>query len=523
MDNKVFVYDTTLRDGMQVSGTHFTVEDKVRLAVLLDEMGVSYIEGGSPSYNPKDEEFFRRMERISLKNAQLVAFGSTCHSGLSPENDENINYLGTSKCENICIFGKASLYHVNKVLNVSSDENLSLIYSSVKYLKDNGKNVFFDAEHFFDGFAENPEYAYSVIDTAFSAGASFVFLCDTNGGRSTDEISDTLRLVRSKGYSSIGVHFHNDIGMATASTVSAVKIGINSIQTTLTGVGERCGNADLFEIIPTLQLKMGYNCLPEGSLSKISSYYFKACEILNQKALSRHPYVGRNAFSHKGGTHIDAVLKEFDSYEHINPESVGNSRKMVLSEVSGRAAVWAKISQILPDVEISDTDVALVLNRLKNMEFEGFQYESADASFEILVRKTLGIDKKFFTLKDYKIISGGAGSSAIVDVFVENQEEVTAANGQGPVDALDRAFRKALGRFYPELNKMYLVDYKVRVLDSAKATASKVRVLIESSDGEKNWVTTGVSEDIIEASWIALVDAHEYMLYSSNVPKNSGL
>jgi len=523
MCRKISIYDTTLRDGMQGVGAHFTVEDKVRLAMLMDEMGVTYIEGGSPAFNPKDAEFFKRMEYVNLKNSELVAFGSTCHAGVKPSDDESLGVLSKISFKNVCIFGKAWNLHVKSVLGISKEENLALISESISYLYNCGKNVFFDAEHFFDGFKEDSEYAVSVIETALKSGASFVYLCDTNGGCTTEEISEICNYVVNRGFCNIGIHSHNDIGMATACTVSAVTKGLNSVQTTLTGVGERCGNADYFEIVPTLQLKLGFDCISSDVMGKMSSFYYRACELLNKKTFKRHPYVGRDAFGHKGGTHIDAVLKENKAYEHVDPDAVGNIRKMVLSEMSGRAAVAAKIRHVLPELVVNDDQVSEVLLRLKDLEFNGFQFEGADASFELLVRRTLDIHKQFFTLKDYKIISAGDGSSAIVDVFVEGQEEVTAANGQGPVDALDGAFRKALGRFYPELNKMRLVDYKVRVLDSSKATASKVRVIIESADGEKNWVTVGVSEDIIEASWIALVDAHEYMLYSSSSPKNSGL
>ncbi len=522
MNNRVILYDTTLRDGMQYVGSHFTVEDKVRLALMLDKLGIDFIEGGSPAYNPKDAEFFRKISEYNFNKSKLVAFGSTCHAGTLPENDKGLNQLAELSLEYICLFGKAWKFHAEKILGVSAEENLLLIKNSIEYLVNKGKKVIFDAEHFFDGYKDDNNYAVKVINTAFEAGAEFVYLCDTNGGTTVNELIDILKSM-DMDFNKLGIHAHNDIGMATALSVTGVQLGLKSVQTTLTGIGERCGNADIFEILPTLQLKSGFMCVENDVIKNLSDFYYKSCEILNQKAVSKSPFVGRNAFSHKGGTHIDAVIKDSRAYEHINPEEVGNSRRMVLSEMSGRAAVTAKIKRILPDVNVDSEDVSSVLNSLKDKEFEGFQYEGADASFELLVRRTLNINKEFFKLNDYKIVSSGNGSSAIVDVFVDNQQEVTAANGHGPVDALDSAFRKALGRFYPELNKMRLVDYKVRVLDSTKATASKVRVIIESGDGHRNWVTVGVSEDIIEASWLALVDAHEYMLYSSNSPKNSGL
>jgi 2-isopropylmalate synthase len=522
MAEKIHLYDTTLRDGMQGVGAHFTLDDKVKLARLLDSMGVSYIEGGGPGFNPKDAEFFARMEREPLKHSRLVAFGSTCRTDSTASEDRGLRLLGDTSAPCVCVYGKAWKLHVDKVLGTTPEHNLELIKDSVSYLKDRGKEVFFDAEHFFDGYEDDPVYAAAVVKCAFQAGASRVFLCDTNGGTDTERMIAILESPEIKGLQHIGLHAHNDMGMAVANAVAAAGHGADCLQVTLNGIGERCGNTDLFCVLPGLQEKLGFCCVPEDTVKNLTAYYYKASDILNMKAFSRAPYVGRDAFSHKGGTHIDAMLKDARAYEHMAPETVGNTRRMVLSEVSGKAAVNAKIEKLFPDLTVDKTAVSTVLERLKNLEFEGFQFEGADASFELMVRRTLGINKSFFKLIDYKIVAAGRNSCAIVDVCVGDQEEVTAANGMGPVDALDKAFRKALGRFYPELNKMRLVDYKVRVLDSGMATASKVRVLIESTDGEKNWVTVGVSEDIIEASWQALVDAHEYMLYSSNMPKNSG-
>ena len=523
MAERIQIYDTTLRDGMQGVGTHFTLEDKVKLAQLLDNMGVSYIEGGGPGFNPKDAEFFSMMEQKPLKNSQLVAFGSTCRTDRLACEDQGLKLLADTWVKCICVYGKAWKLHVDRVLGTTPAHNLDMIRDSIRYLRERGKEVFFDAEHFFDGYEEDPAYAVSVVKCAFEAGASRVFLCDTNGGMDTERLIEILESPEIKALTRIGVHTHNDMGMAVANAMAAASHGADCLQVTLNGVGERCGNCDLFTVIPGIQEKLGFSCVPEETLKCLTAYYYKACDILNTKAFSRAPYVGRDAFSHKGGAHIDAMLKDGRAYEHMSPEIVGNTRHMVLSEVSGRAAVIAKVKKLLPELAMDEAGVCTVLERLKDLEFAGFQFESADASFELLVRRTLGIDQSFFRLIDYKIIAAGRNSSAIVDVWVEEQEEITAANGMGPVDALDRAFRKALGRFYPALNRMRLVDYKVRVLDSGMATASKVRVVIESTDGEKNWVTVGVSEDIIEASWQALVDAHEYMLYSSNIPKNSGL
>ena len=522
MRGKIHIYDTTLRDGMQGVGAHFTLEDKVRIARLLDSMGVSYIEGGGPGFNPKDAEFFARMEKEPFLHSQLVAFGSTCRADTAAAQDRGLQLLADTSVKCVCIYGKSWKLHVDKVLGTTPERNLDIIRDSVRYLTERGKEVFFDAEHFFDGYRDDPDYAVSVVKCAFDAGASRVFLCDTNGGTDTERMIEILESPAIKTFQHIGIHAHNDIGMAVSNAIAAAGHGADCLQVTLNGLGERCGNSDLFSVIPGLQVKQGLWCVPEETVKNLTAYYYKASDILNMKAFSRAPYVGRNAFSHKGGVHIDAMLKNEKAYEHMAPEAVGNTRRMVLSEVSGKAAVVSKIKKLLPDISVDTESASNVLERLKSLEFEGFQFEGADASFELMVRRTLGIDKCFFRLMDHKIVASGQKSSAIVDVWVDEQEEITAANGMGPVDSLDKAFRKALVKFYPELNKMRLIDYKVRVLDSNMATASKVRVLIESTDGEKNWVTVGVSEDIIEASWQALVDAHEYMLYSSNTPKNSG-
>ena len=523
MAERIHIYDTTLRDGMQGVGAHFTLEDKLKITRLLDSMGVSYIEGGGPGFNPKDAEFFARMDKQPLKHSQLVAFGSTCRTDTTAAEDRGLRLLGDISVKCVCIYGKAWKLHVEKVLGTTPERNLDIIRDSVGYLRARGKEVFFDAEHFFDGYEEDSDYAVSVVKCAFAAGASRVFLCDTNGGTDTERMIEILEDSAIKNFKHLGIHVHNDMGMAVSNAIAAARHGVDCLQVTLNGLGERCGNSDIFSVLPGLQEKLGFRCVPEETMKSLTAYYYKASDILNMKAFSRAPYVGRDAFSHKGGVHIDAMLKDNRAYEHMAPEAVGNTRRMVLSEVSGRAAVVSKIKKLIPNLSVDTAGASNVLERLKNLEFEGFQFEGADASFELMVRRTLGMDRCFFRLIDYKIIASGHNSSAIVDVWVDEQEEVTAANGMGPVDSLDRAFRKALVKFYPQLNKMRLVDYKVRVLDSNMATASKVRVLIESTDGEKNWVTVGVSEDIIEASWQALVDAHEYMLYSSNMPKYSGL
>ena len=517
---RIEFYDTTLRDGMQGVGSHFTIEDKLRIAKLLDDMGIAYIEGGSPGFNAKDAAFFRKMREGTLSNAKLVAFGSTCRVDCAAEEDPGLRALAEAGTEYVCIYGKTWDFHVTDILGTTLEKNLSIIKDSICFLRSCGKSVFFDAEHFFDGYKANRDYALETIKTAESAGACNITLCDTNGGTVTTELISVLRdpALHVSPACTLGIHAHNDSGMAAANSAAAVSCGATLVQGTLRGLGERCGNADLFTVIPAVQLKLGYDCLPAASMRRMTDYYYQLTDILNMKPFAKAPFVGRDAFSHKGGTHIDGVIKNSASFEHVPPEAVGGVRRTVLSELSGRAAVTEKVEKLMPSVKLNSDEMRKIVEKLKEMESEGYQYEGADASFELLVRRLLGIHKSFFKLRNYKVITsdqlpGGAETaSAIVDVWVGDAEEVTAANGMGPVDALDSALRKALERFFPALGNMRLIDYKVRVLDSKRATASKVRVLIESSDGTSDWITVGVSEDIIQASWNALVDAHEYLL-----------
>lgn len=516
---KIVIYDTTLREGMQSVGISYTVKDKVRLAKLLDEIGVSYIEGGIPGANPKDDEFYNEISRHKFKNAKITAFGSTCRPGVNPEDDLLMGALVNAGTESVCIFGKSWLLHVRDILGCTPEENIRIIKSSVEFLKNNGKEVIFDAEHFFDGYNEDKDYAINSIKAAFDGGADYVVLCETNGGILPSDFAlviDDVILAMPDKKERLGVHVHNDCGMAVANSLIAAQKGISMIQVTLCGWGERCGNADLFTVVPNLQLKCGFNCVE--NLDFLYDAASKASNIANIKLNKSTPYIGVNAFCHKAGMHIDAVMKNSASYEHILPECVGASRRFMLSEVSGKAAVVEKIKKLLPDITDKDIDPSVIADEIKRLELEGYQFEDADASFEIMVRRLLGIQKEWFKLESYKVVNynqdekGKSTASAVVDVFVDGEEEVTAANGIGPVDALDKAFRKALGRFYPQISQMRLVDYKVRVLDTKQATASVVRVVIESTDGESVWSTVGVSADIIEASFYALTDSHEYLL-----------
>lgn len=510
------VYDATLREGAQGAGASFSLEDKVKIARLLDELGVAYVEAGNPSSNPKDKAFFDRMLKEPLKTAKLVAFGSTCRKDRSPEEDANMKALLMARTDCVAIFGKAWDFHATEILGVSLEENLNMIRQSVVYLCGKGKRVFFDAEHFFDGYKHNPEYAMEVLKTAKEAGAYSLVLCDTNGGCFPHEVQTITQKVVAAFGECIGIHVHNDTGMAGANTVEAVLGGANLVQVTMNGLGERCGNADLFTVVPNLQLKLGYACIPTESMRRITLYCRQFSEIANLSIDDKTAYVGKNAFTHKAGMHIDGVSKNPISFEHISPELVGRSRTFLLSEVAGRMAVIQKAKSIVPEMDKHSPEATLILEKLKELENKGYQFEGAEASFELVIRRLLGLYQPLFTVKNYKAISdapeGEEFAYAIAEVEVGGEVEINAGKGNGPVNALDFAMRKALERFYPKLKEVYLTDYKVRVLDSKLASASKVRVLIESTDGKATWTTIGVSQDIIQASFLAMVDSIEYKL-----------
>jgi len=517
VDKKITVFDSTLRDGAQSEGVSFSVEDKIKVVKVLDELGVSYIEAGNPGSNPKDLEFFKKIKNVEIKNSKIVAFGSTRRRDLKPEEDKNIQSLLDSDTEIVAIFGKSWDFHVTNIIHASLEENINMIGDTISYLKKMGKNVIFDAEHFFDGYKANSKYALSTLKAAYEAGAFCLCLCDTNGGCFPNEISEITKTVCEKFDIDIGIHCHNDCGMAVANSIMAVEAGASHIQGTFIGFGERCGNATLSTIIPNLQAKRGYNIIPENNLKNITVTARKIAEIANFKLNPAMPYVGKSAFAHKGGMHIDGVSKSPHSFEHIDPEIVGNERKFLTSEVSGRSTILSIIKKIAPNIEKNSPETDLVIQKLKELEYQGYQFEGADGGFELLIRKTLGKYKPFFELVNFKLISEqpyseGQSASAVIKIIVDGKTEITAAEGDGPVNALDKAIRKALEVFYPALSTVHLTDYKVRVLDGKTATASKVRVLIESTDGNDIWTTVGVSKDIIEASWIALVDSIEYKL-----------
>ncbi len=514
---KIIVYDSTLRDGAQAQGISYTVEDKLKIVERLDKLGVAYIEAGNPGSNPKDLEFFERAKKIRFSNAKLIAFGSTRRVNIRVEDDANVNSLLKAATDSVAIFGKAWDFQVKDILKTTLEENLSMIYDTVKFFTDKGIEVVYDAEHFFDGYVANPEYAVKTLKAAVDAGASSLCLCDTKGGFMPLETYEATKKMVELFNVPIGIHCHNDNGMAAACSVVAVQAGATQVQGTINGFGERCGNANLCSIIPTLQLTMGYSCIPDESMDNLTAVARAFSEIANVVHDERAPYVGKTAFAHKAGMHADAVNKNTTAYELINPAAVGNERIFLMSEVAGRSAVVSLINKVEPSITRDSPETVKILERLKEMEFQGYQYEGAEGSFELIVRKELGKYKPSFELKEFKVIVdepslNDANSTAMIKIKVGEQEEITAAEGDGPVNALDNAIRKALVRFYPSITDMKLTDYKVRVLDSTSATAAKVRVLIESTDGEEFWTTIGVSADIIEASWKALVDSIEYKL-----------
>lgn len=513
---KVYLYDTTLRDGAQGEAVAFSLEDKLRIAQRLDTFGIDYIEGGQPGSNPKAQAFFKSIKEIPLHHAAVVAFGTTHHPKKRPEEDENLQKLLEASTEVVTIVGKSWSLHVQKVLRIKEEENLRIIQNSISYLREKGKRVFFDAEHFFDGFKEAPSHALMVLEVAQKAGAECIVLCDTNGGSLPDDIKKAVKAVKNRNISiPLGIHAHNDSDLATANTLTAVLEGITHVQGTINGYGERCGNADLCSIIPNLVLKLNMPVITEEKLRELYKLSHFISELANMPPRDYQPFVGRSAFAHKGGLHIDAVSKDPRTFEHILPEKVGNQTRLLISELAGKAGILHEARK--KGLALEEGVKQEILKRLKEMEGNGYQFEGADGSFELLMKKALGFHKSFFNLEGFRVIvekreDNSLLSEATIKVKVGTEREHTAAEGTGPVNALDRALRKALERFYPELRQMHLSDFKVRVIDAQAGTAAKVRVLIESTDEESTWATVGLSENIIEAAWEALVDSIEYKL-----------
>lgn len=511
----VQIYDTTLRDGLQGEGVFFSVDDKIRIVKALDDLGIDFVEGGWPGSNPKDQEFYARMKDLPLQHATLAAFGSTRRASNLPENDPVLLNLLAANTPVITIFGKTWKIHVTDVLRIHYDENLKLIEDSIAFLRSAGRRVFYDAEHFFDGYKDDPEYALATLEAAARGGAESIILCDTNGGTLPYEAIEMLKVVQKRINLPIGVHIHNDTGMAAAISVLAAQEGAVQIQGTFNGYGERCGNANLSTILPTLILKLGIPCQAAPYLKRLTSTSRLISELTNLHHDERQPYVGASAFAHKAGMHVDAVTKNAQTQEHVLPESVGNMRRFLLSDQAGRSTILSKAQELVPNLTKDAPEVSALTEQLKSLEHKGYSYEAAEASFELLIKKAFNIYEKVFKLEGFRIIVEKRGdhpsfSEATIKVSVDGVSEITAAEGDGPVNALDSAIRKALCRFYPELRDISLYDYKVRVLEENAGTAAKVRVLIETSDGRRSWSTVGVSENIIEASWQALVDGIEY-------------
>ncbi|SHJ48601.1 2-isopropylmalate synthase [Geosporobacter subterraneus DSM 17957] len=515
---KIAIYDTTLRDGAQAEGISFSVKDKIKIVEKLDALGVDYIEAGNPGSNPKDLEFFKSIAPMELKHSKLAAFGSTRRTNKPVEEDANIQALLRANTPVVAIFGKSWDFHVTEIIHTTLQENLNMIQDTLQYLKDKGKEVIYDAEHFFDGYKHNPDYAVETLRAAAAGGASWLVLCDTNGGTLPLEIKEITRKIVKEFQVPIGIHCHNDTGMAVANSFIAIQEGARQLQGTLNGYGERCGNANLCVLIPNLQLKADYYCIEDKKLKELTGISRWVSELANMAHDEKMPYVGNSAFAHKGGMHIDAVHKNPLSFEHIPPEVVGNERRVLMSEVAGRSTILSKIRGIDGRIHKESPETKEIIERLKSLENEGYQFEGAESSVELMIRRKIGAHKRFFEIKDFRVLSekpwkDDNSATAMIKVAVGDQEAVTAAEGNGPVNALDKAIRKALEVFYPQLKNNRLTDYKVRVLDTNAATGAKVRVHIESTDGENVWGTVGVSTDIIEASFEALVDSIEYFLF----------
>lgn len=519
---QVFIYDTTLRDGAQREGLSFSVEDKLKIAKKLDELGIPFVEGGWPGSNPKEEEFFRKARGLKLAQVALVAFGSTRRPGTKAEEDANLLAILGAGVGVACLVGKAWALQVTQVLETSLEENLSMVRDSVAFLRGRGLRVFLDAEHFFEGYKDNPGYALEALKTAAGAGAEVLVLCDTNGGSLPHEIEAGVKAALRIGVP-LGIHAHNDGEVAVANSLAAVMAGAVQVQGTINGYGERCGNANLCSIIPALKLKLGIDCLSKAQLSRLTEVSRYVSEIANLAPDAHLPYVGASSFAHKAGLHVSAMMKWDRSYQHIDPALVGNHPRVLVSELSGRSSILFKAREKGFE-RLEEVEAQKVVERIKALESQGFQYDGAEASFELLLHRAQPGYKPPFELVDFLVVvekrrrppqAGEEGllAEAMVKVKVEGELVHTAAEGNGPVNALDAALRKALVRFYPALERVKLVDYKVRILEESAGTAAQVRVLIESSDGEAEWRTVGASPNIIEASWQALTDSLEYWLW----------
>lgn len=517
----VEIYDTTLRDGAQAEGVSFSIEDKLRITQELDSLGIHYIEGGFAGSNPRDAEFFMRVQELHLENAKLTAFGSTKRANTQADKDLNLRHLLEAGTEVVTVVGKGWDLHVTDVLRVSLEDNLAMIEDSVEFLKANNREVIFDSEHFFDGYKADAEYALKTIEAAARGGADYIILCDTNGGTMPLEVKEIFEAAASRVDVPLGMHAHNDAGVAAGNSIVAVQSGAIQVQGTFNGYGERCGNANLCTLIPNLKLKLGIDCISDENLSRLTSVSRLVSELANLPHDEKRPYVGRSAFAHKGGLHTDAIQKNTRTYEHVNPEIVGNERRILVSDQSGKSTILTKLLRDHPELRKDSPVVQQIFNELKEAEKNGYQYEGAEGSFELMMHRILGTYKSSFELKGFTVLVERTeehkmrSQATIKLVDADGNIEYQASEGHGPVDALSKVLRKTLMAFFPEVESIRLTDFKVRALDASSGTAAKVRVLIESSDGEHDWGTVGVSEDIIEASWEALVDSIEYKLFKS--------
>jgi 2-isopropylmalate synthase len=517
-NRKVEIFDTTLRDGLQVEGVSATVDDKLRIAEQLDHLGVDFIEGGWPGANPKDIEFFRRASsELDLTISTFVAFGSTRRPRGKVDEDVTLQNLLDANTAAVCIVAKSSDYHVTQALQTTLEEGTAMIADSVEFLRGNGRMVLVDMEHFFDGFKQNPEFSFRALEAAVLKGASHVVLCDTNGGSLPHEVEEIVRQVHAHvgGDVTIGIHCHDDTGCAVANSMAAVRGGARHVQGTLNGLGERTGNANLTSIIPNLQLKQDYLCLPEGRMERLTVVSHRIAETLNRAVNPQAPYVGSSAFAHKAGLHVSAIVRAKDAYEHVDPSLVGNGTRFVVSEMAGRATIQMKADEL--GLAMDGAAVNQVIDDLKRLEHEGYHFEAADASLELLMRRAAGWHQDFFRVESMRVITdelpdGAFSTEATVKVWVGDQRHVRVAEGNGPVNAIDRALRAAVGQAYPALERVHLTDYKVRILDGASATGAVTRVLLSATDGERDWTTIGVSPNIIEASWRALEESLVYGL-----------
>ncbi len=517
MGAEVILYDTTLRDGAQREGMSLSVEDKLKILHRLDDFGIRYVECGFPASNPKEAEFFSQLRQARLYNSIPVAFGFTRRALISTEKDRELDTLLRAETSAVCLMGKTWELHVKSALKTSLDENLWMIADSVDYLKRHGLEVIYDAEHFFDAYRDNPHYAMQSIKAAVEAGADFVCLCDTNGGTLPAELAAAVRAVRERIEAPLGIHTHNDSECAVANSLIAVEEGATLVQGTINGYGERCGNANLVSIIPALVLKKGIRVVDDERLARLTELSHYVAEICNINPDAHQPYVGQNAFAHKGGIHVSGVSRRSDTYEHVEPEAVGNLQRVKVSELSGKSTILIKARELGKDLAHHPDKVQEILDTVKGLEHVGYHFEAADASFELLMRRSLNMAKVFFRLESFRVImekreDGRVATEATIKIHVKGERIVATGEGNGPVNALDKALRLAIGKAYPELEHIELTDYKVRVLDERKSTAAVTRVLIETGDGEKTWGTIGVSENIIEASWQALQDAVEFGL-----------